>query len=59
MIVCSLKLHNSELYIILQMSYDQKTFFLKIHVPWKALTRYAEVMNLKMPTKVSYFQQGS
>ncbi|XP_049855202.1 anoctamin-4-like [Schistocerca gregaria] len=34
-----------------EMAFDQKTFFLKIHIPWKALTRYAEVMNLKMPTK--------
>ncbi|GLG95443.1 Anoctamin, partial [Gryllus bimaculatus] len=34
------------------MSYDGKTFFVKVHVPWKALTRYAEVMNLKLPTKV-------
>ncbi|XP_073997753.1 anoctamin-4-like isoform X3 [Rhodnius prolixus] len=34
-----------------QNSFDQKTYFLKIHVPWKVLTRYAEVMNLKMPIK--------
>ncbi|CAH1390645.1 unnamed protein product [Nezara viridula] len=34
-----------------QASYDQKTYFLKVHVPWKVLTRYAEVMNMKMPIK--------
>ncbi|XP_024081221.1 anoctamin-4 isoform X2 [Cimex lectularius] len=34
-----------------QSSFDQKTSFLKVHVPWKVLTRYAEVMNLKMPIK--------
>ncbi|CAB0010579.1 unnamed protein product [Nesidiocoris tenuis] len=32
-------------------SFDQKTYFLKVHVPWKVLTRYAEVMNIKMPIK--------
>uniref|UniRef100_A0A0K8SKC7 Anoctamin n=2 Tax=Lygus hesperus TaxID=30085 RepID=A0A0K8SKC7_LYGHE len=32
-------------------SFDQKTYFLKVHVPWKLLTRYAEIMNLKMPIK--------
>lgn len=39
-------------YVTLQASYDQKTYFLKIHAPWKVLTRYAEVMNMKMPIKV-------
>jgi anoctamin-4 len=34
------------------MAFDQEKFFLKVHVPWKALTRYAEVMNMKMPIKV-------
>ncbi|XP_033610715.1 anoctamin-4 isoform X2 [Cryptotermes secundus] len=34
-----------------QMAFDQEKFFLKVHVPWKALTRYAEVMNMKMPIK--------
>lgn len=32
-------------------SFDEKTFFVKIHMPWKAETRYAEVMNLKLPIK--------
>ena len=27
--------------------------FMKIHAPWKVITRYAEVMNMKMPIKVS------
>jgi anoctamin-4 len=34
------------------MAFDHEKFFLKVHVPWKALTRYAEVMNMKMPIKV-------
>ncbi|XP_069684912.1 anoctamin-5 isoform X2 [Periplaneta americana] len=34
-----------------QMAFDQEKYFVKIHVPWKALTRYAEVMNMKMPIK--------
>ena len=34
------------------MAFDQEKFFVKVHVPWKALTRYAEVMNMKMPIKV-------
>jgi len=34
------------------MAFDQEKLFLKVHVPWKALTRYAEVMNMKMPIKV-------
>ncbi|PSN52662.1 hypothetical protein C0J52_06028 [Blattella germanica] len=33
------------------MAFDQEKYFLKVHVPWKALTRYAEVMNMKMPIK--------
>lgn len=32
-------------------SFDEKTFFLKIHIPWKLETRLAEVMNLKLQTK--------
>lgn len=32
-------------------SFDEKTFFLKIHIPWKLETRLAEVMNLKQQTK--------
>ncbi|XP_039298885.1 anoctamin-4 isoform X1 [Nilaparvata lugens] len=34
-----------------QNSFDQKTYFLKIHVPWKVMRRMAEAVNLKMPTK--------
>lgn len=32
-------------------SFDEKTFFVKIHLPWKIESRYAEVMNLKLPVK--------
>lgn len=32
-------------------SFDGKTYFLKLHIPWKIKVQYAEVMNLKLPTK--------
>ncbi|XP_055378980.1 anoctamin-5 [Condylostylus longicornis] len=32
-------------------SFDEKTFFLKIHLPWRLEQRYAEVLNLKLPIK--------
>lgn len=32
-------------------SFDEKTCFIKIHMPWKTETRYAEVLNLKLPIK--------
>lgn len=32
-------------------AFDGKTFFVKIHMPWRTETRYAEVMNLKFPVK--------
>lgn len=32
-------------------SFDEKTYFVKVHMPWKTETRYAEVMNLKLPIK--------
>ncbi|XP_041450055.1 anoctamin-4 [Drosophila obscura] len=32
-------------------SFNEKTFFLKIHLPWRLETRLAEVMNLKLPIK--------
>ncbi|XP_076249418.1 anoctamin-4 [Calliopsis andreniformis] len=32
-------------------SFDGKTYFLKLHIPWKIKIQYAEVMNLKLPTK--------
>lgn len=32
-------------------AFDEKTFFLKIHIPWRVETRLAEVMNLKLPIK--------
>lgn len=33
------------------MSFDEKTSFVKIHIPWRVENRYAEVMNLKLPCK--------
>lgn len=33
------------------LSFDGKTWFLKIHIPWKTKTRYAAVMTMKYPTK--------
>ncbi|XP_043289044.1 anoctamin-4 isoform X2 [Venturia canescens] len=32
-------------------SFDGKTAFLKLHIPWKVKIRYAELMNLKLYTK--------
>lgn len=32
-------------------SFDGKTYFLKLHIPWKIKVQYAEVMSLKLPTK--------
>nr|XP_046480563.1 anoctamin-4-like isoform X1 [Neodiprion pinetum] len=32
-------------------SFDGRTYFLKLHIPWKTKMQYAEVMNLKLPTK--------
>lgn len=32
-------------------AYDEKTYFVKIHMPWKTETRYSEVLNLKLPIK--------
>ncbi|XP_055596668.1 anoctamin-4 isoform X3 [Uranotaenia lowii] len=32
-------------------AFDEKTFFVKIHIPWRTESRYAEVMNLKLPVK--------
>ena len=39
--------------LYLQESQDGKTNFVKVHAPWDVLTRMAELMNLKMPIKVS------
>ncbi|KAI4455033.1 ngep-related [Holotrichia oblita] len=33
------------------LSFDGKTWFLKIHLPWKTKTRYSAVMGLKLPIK--------
>ncbi|XP_066153785.1 anoctamin-4 isoform X1 [Euwallacea fornicatus] len=33
------------------LSFDGKTWFLKIHLPWKTTTRYAALMGLKLPVK--------
>ncbi|KAL7039822.1 hypothetical protein ACKWTF_000129 [Chironomus riparius] len=32
-------------------SFDEKTYFVKIHLPWRAESRYAEVLNLRLPVK--------
>lgn len=32
-------------------AFDEKTYFVKVHMPWKTETRYAEVLNLKLPVK--------
>lgn len=34
-----------------ESSFDGKTNFLKLHIPWKIKVQYAEVMNLKLPTR--------
>lgn len=34
-----------------ETSYDGKTYFLKLHIPWKVKIQYAEVMNIKLPTR--------
>lgn len=43
-------------------SFDEKTYFVKIHLPWRTESRYAEVMNLKLPVKrfitISVKQEG-
>ncbi|XP_044738568.1 anoctamin-4 isoform X2 [Chrysoperla carnea] len=33
------------------ISFDGKSVFVKIHIPWKTKQRYAEVMNMKLPVK--------
>lgn len=33
------------------LSFDEKTWFLKIHIPWKTEMRLAEVIQMKLPTK--------
>lgn len=32
-------------------AFDEKTYFVKIHIPWRTETRIAEVMNIKLPVK--------
>lgn len=32
-------------------AFDEKTYFVKVHMPWKTETRYAEVLNMKLPVK--------
>lgn len=34
-----------------QQAFDEKTYFVKIHLPWRSEMRYAEVLNLKLPVK--------
>lgn len=33
------------------LSFDGKTWFLKIHLPFKTQTRYAALMGMKLPIK--------
>lgn len=33
------------------VSFNESTYFLKIHLPWRLETRLAEIMHLKLPTK--------
>uniref|UniRef100_A0A2H1W0U8 Anoctamin n=1 Tax=Spodoptera frugiperda TaxID=7108 RepID=A0A2H1W0U8_SPOFR len=33
------------------LSFDEKTWFLKIHIPWKTEMRLAEVIGMKLPTR--------
>lgn len=33
------------------LAFDEKTYFVKIHLPWRSETRYAEVLNMKLPVK--------
>ena len=48
-------------FLLLQRSADKKTNFLKVSAPWELLTKYAEILNLKMPIKVrkitGYFRE--
>jgi hypothetical protein len=47
------KVQKSKIGLVwLQKSRDQKTSFVKIHAPWEVLTRYAEILNFKMPLRV-------
>ncbi|XP_058460055.1 anoctamin-4 isoform X2 [Malaya genurostris] len=32
-------------------AFDEKTYFVKIHIPWRTESRYSEVMNMKLPVK--------
>lgn len=32
-------------------AFDEKTYFVKVHMPWKTETRYAEVLNLSLPVR--------
>ena len=36
-----------------QFNLETRTHFVKIHAPWAVLTKYAEIMNIKMPVKVT------
>lgn len=32
-------------------AFDEKTYFVKIHLPWQSEARFAEVLNMKLPVK--------
>lgn len=44
-------LKNEGLILEHEMQEGRKVNFVKIHVPWEVLTRYAEIMKFKMPMK--------
>jgi hypothetical protein len=51
------KVQKSKIGLVwLQKSRDQRTSFVKIHAPWEVLTRYAEILNFKMPLRVGKTQ---
>ena len=45
--------------IYLQASQDNKTNFLKIHAPNIVLERYAEIISMQKPIKVTTNQSGN
>ena len=41
------------MFVLFQDNSDVKTRFVKIHAPWHLLTKYAEILAVKMPVRVS------
>ena len=40
------------LFLLAQEAFDKKSIFVKVHAPWKTLSREAEALSLKMPREV-------